>query len=208
MKTQKIKYKLPKTKYFSVEFPETITLSAGMSWTIPVTFRPVAKESYHDAMEFTTSFGKFNYPVIATLPEHVLEHPSTIDFALCPIREVAKKTFLLKNTGELSSYFEWDIQEPFSISKIKGILPPETSIPITVDFKPDDTSVYSAKAVCIFGDVDNWEESKETQVMKVEGMGKFSHFSVENKYFDIGEVTVDKSLEKKLVLKNESQVFF
>lgn len=108
----------------------------------------------------------------------------------------------------MSSYFEWDIQEPFSISPIKGILPPETSIPIPVDFKPDDASVFSAKAVCIFGDVDNWEESKETLVMKVEGMGKFSHFLVENKYFDFGEVTVDKSLEKKLVLKNEFQVFF
>lgn len=31
MKTQKIKYKLPKSKYFSVDFPETVTLSAGMS---------------------------------------------------------------------------------------------------------------------------------------------------------------------------------
>jgi hypothetical protein len=43
MKTQKIKYKLPQTRYFSMEFPETQTLSAGMSWTIPITFRPVAK---------------------------------------------------------------------------------------------------------------------------------------------------------------------
>ena len=43
MKTQKIKYKLPQTRYFSMEFPETQTLSAGMSWIIPITFRPVAK---------------------------------------------------------------------------------------------------------------------------------------------------------------------
>lgn len=26
-----------------MEFPETVTLSAGMSWTISITFRPVAK---------------------------------------------------------------------------------------------------------------------------------------------------------------------
>lgn len=43
MKTQKIKYKLPQTRYFSMEFPETQTLSAGMNWTVPITFRPVAK---------------------------------------------------------------------------------------------------------------------------------------------------------------------
>ena len=43
MKTQKIKYKLPHTRYFSMDFPETVTLSAGMSLTVPITFRPVAK---------------------------------------------------------------------------------------------------------------------------------------------------------------------
>ena len=46
MKTQKIKYKLPQTRFFSMEFPEFVTLSAGMSWNIPVTFRPVAKVSF------------------------------------------------------------------------------------------------------------------------------------------------------------------
>ncbi|KAI9324852.1 hypothetical protein BDR26DRAFT_964069 [Obelidium mucronatum] len=49
MKTQKIKYKLPKTKFFSMDFPETVTLSAGMSWTIPITFRPVAKVLINNA---------------------------------------------------------------------------------------------------------------------------------------------------------------
>lgn len=43
METQKIYYKLPKTRYFSLAFPEIQTLSAGMSWTIPITFRPIAK---------------------------------------------------------------------------------------------------------------------------------------------------------------------
>jgi hypothetical protein len=46
MKTQKIRYKLPKTRYFSMEFPKTVTLSAGMSWMIPITFRPLAKVSF------------------------------------------------------------------------------------------------------------------------------------------------------------------
>jgi hypothetical protein len=42
-KTQKIQYKLPSTKFFSMEFPKVMTLSAGMSWTVPITFRPVTK---------------------------------------------------------------------------------------------------------------------------------------------------------------------
>lgn len=45
MKTQKIRYTLPTTPFFSVEFPETITLSAGISCTISITFRPAQKVS-------------------------------------------------------------------------------------------------------------------------------------------------------------------
>ena len=41
--TQKISYVLPKSKIFSMEFPDVKTLSRGMTWTIPITFRPVAK---------------------------------------------------------------------------------------------------------------------------------------------------------------------
>ena len=40
-KSQRLKYKLPATKYFSMEFPETINLSPGMSQTVTITFRPV-----------------------------------------------------------------------------------------------------------------------------------------------------------------------
>eukprot|EP00002_Diphylleia_rotans_P038308 TRINITY_DN8696_c0_g1_i16.p2 TRINITY_DN8696_c0_g1~~TRINITY_DN8696_c0_g1_i16.p2 ORF type:complete len:101 (+),score=15.54 TRINITY_DN8696_c0_g1_i16:91-393(+) len=39
----KFKYKLPATRYFSLDFPETKILSAGMSCYIDVTFRPILK---------------------------------------------------------------------------------------------------------------------------------------------------------------------
>jgi hypothetical protein len=208
MKTQKIKYKLPKSKYFSVDFPETVTLSAGMSWTIPITFRPVAKESYMDVLEFTTTLGKFNVTIQATLPEHVLEFPGTIDFSFCPIQETAKKTFTLNNTGELTCYFEWDIPAPFFITSLTGTLEPEKSCQVTVEFKPKDASVFEAKAVCRFGDSANWERSKVVLGMNVNGIGKFSHLAVEGgcKEFDFGEVFVGKSSERKLILSNASSV--
>ena len=41
MKTQHLKYSLPSTKYFGMDFPETIVLSPGMSYSIPITFRPI-----------------------------------------------------------------------------------------------------------------------------------------------------------------------
>jgi len=42
-KTQKIKYCLPNSKIFLLDFPQTITLCAGMSASIPITFIPEEK---------------------------------------------------------------------------------------------------------------------------------------------------------------------
>ncbi|KAI8822927.1 uncharacterized protein EV422DRAFT_585444 [Fimicolochytrium jonesii] len=208
MKTQKIKYKLPQTRYFSMEFPETMTLSAGMSWTIPITFRPVAKENYHDVLEFATSFGKFYVPVKATLPEHVLDFPSTTDFSLCPIRETAKKTFLLTNTGELGSDFEWSIPRPFAISPRSGTMAPNAEISVTIDFKPEDASVFNATAVCTFGDRRHWESSKTAKAMGIHGIGKYSFLAIEGGQhtFDFGEVFVGKTVERRFVIWNYSAV--
>jgi hypothetical protein len=183
-----------------------MSIIKGMSWTIPITFRPVAKENYSDFLEFTTTLGKFNVSILATLPEHVLEFPGTIDFSFCPIRETAKKTFTLKNTGELTSFFNWDIPAPFYISAPTGMLLPEKSCQVTIEFKPKDASVFEAKAVCIFGDAAKM--SKIVMGMNVNGIGKFSHLAVEGgcKEFDFGEVFVGKSCERKLYLKNASAV--
>ncbi|KAJ3030918.1 UNVERIFIED_CONTAM: hypothetical protein HDU68_007279 [Siphonaria sp. JEL0065] len=208
MKTQKIKYKLPKTKFFSMDFPETVTLSAGMSWTIPITFRPVAKECYNDVIEFTTSFGRFYLPIKASLPEHILEYPSSIDFSLCPLKETAKQVFMLKNSGELDSSFEWEISKPFSISPRSGTLPAGQATNVTIEFKPDNASVFTANAICNFGDKSQWEKSKVTQSLTVYGIGKYSHISIEgnNREFNFGDVFVGKSLEKKFTLVNHSSV--
>lgn len=159
-------------------------------------------------IEFATSFGKFNVPVMATLPEHVLEFPKTTDFDLCPIRETASKTFVLKNTGELSSHYLWDIPKPFSIYPKEGHLAPGASTHVTIEFKPDNASVYTATAVCTFGDSNNWDRSKGSQAMTVYGIGKYSYISVADnqRMFDFGDVYATKSGEKKLILRNDSAV--
>jgi hypothetical protein len=94
------------------------------------------QECYNDVIEFTTSFGKFYLPIKATLPEHVLEFPESIDFSLCPVRETAKKIFTLRNIGELSSSYEWEISKPFSITPRGGTLPPGQSVAVTIEFRP------------------------------------------------------------------------
>ncbi|KAI8813741.1 hypothetical protein BJ742DRAFT_377453 [Cladochytrium replicatum] len=208
MKTQKMRYKLPQTRYFSMNFPETVTLSAGMSWTIPITFRPVAKESYTDTIEFTTSFGKFNLVVKATLPDHVLTFPNTINFELCPIKETAKTQFILRNDGELPSHFDWQLHEPFSISPKTGSLTPGSSVTMTVEFKPQDASVFTALGVCSYGAKTGQSKSTLTKAINVYGIGKYSHLSTAgNKTtFDFGEVFVGNMSEIRFSLENHSSV--
>lgn len=72
-KTLKVKYKLPATKYFSMEFPEPIKLSPGMSATVDVTFRPIKREQYEDFVEFTVPGGTFAVKICAFLPVVAVE---------------------------------------------------------------------------------------------------------------------------------------
>jgi cilia- and flagella-associated protein 65 len=102
-------------------------------------------------IEFSTSFGKFHLPIKASLPEHIIEFSDFIDFGLCPVRETAKKVFVMKNTGKLNTYFEYEIREPFSVYPSNGSLAPGTSCNITIDFKPKSACVLTAVLVCTFG---------------------------------------------------------
>ena len=47
---KKLKYALPKTRYFFMEYPETIILSPGMFKVIDVIFRPVEHDPYEDSI--------------------------------------------------------------------------------------------------------------------------------------------------------------
>lgn len=96
-------------------------------------------------IEFTTSFGKFNLPVRASLPEHSLAFPTKIEFGYCPIKETARRTFLLKNTGELATSFEWDINPPFRIEPNSGVLTPGSELRMTLEFMPLVRMIYAFK---------------------------------------------------------------
>ena len=50
-------FRVPSTRFFSTLYPQPIVLSAGTSYTLPVTFRPLEKAVYNDAIEVTASVG-------------------------------------------------------------------------------------------------------------------------------------------------------
>ncbi|KAJ3182506.1 hypothetical protein HDU85_002604 [Gaertneriomyces sp. JEL0708] len=210
MKTLKIRYNLPKTRYFSMNFPETVTLSAGMSWTVPVTFRPVAKENYSDAIEFITTLGRFFVPVKATLPEHVLQICDSVQFGCCPVREVAKQEVLIQNAGELKSAFEWNLEGSiFKITPERGVVEVGESITSIVEFLPQDASVYHATAVLVFGDrssINSWERSQISVPLRLSGVGKFSFLTGHPAVVDFGDIFVGRSVEKTVKITNAAVV--
>ena len=47
-------FRVPSSRFFTTIYPETIVLSAGTSFTLPVTFHPLEKNIYEDKIEFST----------------------------------------------------------------------------------------------------------------------------------------------------------
>ena len=131
-----------------------------------------------------------------------------IDFSFCPVRETCKKTFTLKNTGELASYYEWQITPPFIITTQTGELEPESSMQVTIEFKPNDASVFNAVAIIKYGDAENFDRDFQIKDLNIQGIGKFSHLSVEGyeNELDFGSVFIGRNSEKVIYLHNVSSV--
>lgn len=146
-------------------------------------------------------------PIKASLPEHVMEFPDTIDFGYCPIKETAKINFKLQNTGELTSFYEWSIEPPFFISPDCGQLEPGKSCSVLIEFKPKEANVISAVALCSFGLKEQWERTKAVKATKIHAISKYSHLIIDGeKTFDFGNVYVGSSVEKSIFLRNPSAV--
>ena len=197
-KPLKLKYKLPATKYFSMDFPEPIKLSPGMSFPVKVTFRPVKKETYDDYIEFITATGGFRIPIRATLPLVKMVVPAQLHFGYVPANELASKSFTIKNAGEIGIHYKWKLNEPFCIEPAEGYLDPKTSANVTATFKPEDASVFVASAVCTL------QDDERVASMKVVGVGMYSHISLETNIIDFDSVLVGHSATKVVRLSNHS----
>ncbi|XP_013412505.1 cilia- and flagella-associated protein 65-like [Lingula anatina] len=215
VKTQKLKYSAPSTRFFSTLYPKPIVLSAGTSFTLPVTFRPLEKNEYEDKIEFECTEGNFEVPIKAVLPKFEIALPELLNFQMCAVEDQIQLTFELKNTSELFTPFQWEVEDPFIIEPSEGALEPFTSCVLTATFKPKGASVYVAEAVCKYG-----AEFTEAQGLKLNGIGKYPHLLVSSvgkpveelnrddkeAVAHFGEIPVGKSVEKFVELHNLSPV--
>eukprot|EP00937_MAST-01D_sp_MAST-1D-sp2_P000336 g336.t1 len=219
-KTQKFKYKLPKTKFFSMAFPEAITLSPGMNAQIDVVFRPIKLEEYDDDILImihsvkagqSGAAGQFFVPVRARLAHLSLTADAGIDFGFCPTAELAERAFTLTNSGQLPATFAWDVAPPFTLAPTHGHLEPGEKVDVVTGVVPANASVLVSNAVCRFesaasagpasdADLDDREGSLTT---KLSAIGKYAHIELNQSYFDFGDVMIGSEGSEKVPVESE-----
>lgn len=172
IKTKKLHYKSPSSRFFTTLYPKPIVLSSGTSFTLPVTFRPLEKGHYEDCIEFETNEGIFSVPMKAVLPKADIAVPESLKFNMCAVKDCVQVVFQITNTSELVTNFHWKVLEPFSIVPESGTLSPQTSCNIKATFSPKAALVYEGTAVCSYS-----AEQKVpfTKHVRLEGIGKFPH---------------------------------
>ena len=94
------------------------------------------KKIYKEILPIDCSFGRFYINISSSIPKHAIEIPKKISFGYCPVNEVERKTFVLKNVGELTTTFEWKVCKPYCLIPDKGKIEPKKSIIVEVLFQP------------------------------------------------------------------------
>ncbi|CAG9465425.1 unnamed protein product [Pedinophyceae sp. YPF-701] len=195
----KIKYGLPSTRYFQMDFPEPVRLSPGMTATIPVIFCPTKLVPYSDAVQFNTTNGSFAIQLEGTLPEMDLQMPSELDFGYTPCLEPSRRHLRVRNVGRAPVSIQWKVPEPFQIEPAEGNIQPDRELVFNVVFEPPDSSVFSAAAVCMI-------RGGPSMVTRLAGIGKYPYLRLERSVLDFREVPPGTAAAADLHLVNASVV--
>jgi len=198
-----VKYKLPKSKYFSMRFPKPFTLSPGTHFNLDVTFRPLVAEEYTDFVEFKCETGMFRVPLSARLAKLQISAPSNINFGLCPTNEFVEKTLHISNAGQVDSTFNFHMEPPFSVTPQSGRVAAGKKQKFVCRFSPKDITVCVQSGGCVFNG------GEFTQAITLAGTGKYPFVQTSTEVVDFGDVVVGtaaSSLVKRVTLTNHSEV--
>ena len=208
-KAIKVKYKLPATKYFEMEFPEVIKLSPGMSIPVDVTFRPIKREQYDDFVEFKVAgCGSFRVKTQAPLPVLSLALPKTCDLGYGAVNELMRGDFEFANDGDVALEYEWRLDLPFTFEPKRGHLNPGQTARVRCEFTPTDATCAVATAACVVTPEHDFHDGGATCafVVDVRAIGKYPFIRLSEKDLDFGAVLVGKTAEKTVRLLNQSPV--
>ena len=195
----KIKYGLPASEYFALDFPESIKLSPGMSTTISVTFRPARDQPYEDTVPFRTQLGDFEVTLLGGMPLAALTIPDESDFGFAACFERSTKTLRMVATGRAPVKFHWQVPAPYAIYPPSGHLQTGEEANFTVAFTPPSASVFTSTALCVM-------EDGPTLVMKLRGIGKFAFVQPHVEQLSFGHLLPGTSTTQTITFTNQSPV--
>ncbi|XP_060049853.1 cilia- and flagella-associated protein 65-like [Erinaceus europaeus] len=176
LSTQKIKYRPPKTKFFFTVIPQPIFLSPGITFTLPIIFRPLEKKEYADQLWFEKEEGAFCVDLRATLPCHTLSCPQSLQLPACAVGDLTEAWFCLDNVGELPTFFTWETSSPFQMLPSTGLLEPSQSCRVKVTFQPTEAGILEVQATCWYG-----EDSKQRSSLELRAVAKCAQLLVRMK---------------------------
>lgn len=197
-----IRYKLPATKFFSMDFPKTITLSPGVGLSLDVMFRPIKNEEYDDFIQIKSESGAFRVPVRAKLASLHIEFPENVHFGSCPTNEIEQRTFVVENVGEVDANFAWKFTKPFWIEPARGSVPAKSKMTLTANYLPTEITVVVSTAWMVIN-------GKQEQKLTLSGTGKYPFLLASSKTIDFGWAqigTPKAKLTKTFQLTNHSEV--
>lgn len=208
---KKIKYKLPTTRFFSLAYPEVITLSPGVSTELDVIFRPVEANPYDDTIfiRVVNGTGGFHVSVRATIDKLIVKAPYGLDLGFCPTYQTTEEAFELTNSGEVDAPYRWEIPTGFAIEPSEGVIPAGEKALISVSVVPQEAVVMVSKAVCHIGEGVHAIIPEPVINTRLSAIGKYAYISVSDPALKWGEVLTGSSpasLRKEFVLRNTSVV--
>ncbi|XP_076858756.1 cilia- and flagella-associated protein 65 isoform X2 [Brachyhypopomus gauderio] len=207
-KMQKLSFRPPVSKCFTTLFPQTIVLSPGTSFSLPVTFHPLQKCEYVDSVEFRCKEGTFQVMLRAVVPHHALELPDAVQLPPCAVHHTSSSSFLLRNVSKLRTGFQWAVEPPFELSPVSGDLEPGGECKVSAVFRPEQALVYQAEASCMFG-----EDGESSTSVLLRGLSKYPHLQIISPdqedgcgLLEFGSVAIGSSVQKHFEIYNPSAV--
>nr|XP_046260401.1 cilia- and flagella-associated protein 65 isoform X2 [Scatophagus argus] len=214
-KLQKLHVRPPVSKFFTISIAQTVVLSPGTSFSMPVTFRPLQRCEYEDSIEFEGKDGSFQVCLRATIPCHALEVPDSVLLPLCAVQHSSHTTFHLRNVSKLQTCFQWECAPPFQLRPEQGLLKPGQECHITVVFQPQEALVYQQQAFCRFGE--DMDKAESCCAVLLEGLAKYPCLQLRSPgakdkkqdcgpVLHFGSVVVGQNLQKHFDIFNPSPV--
>ncbi|CAM6104682.1 unnamed protein product [Calypogeia fissa] len=199
-KVQILRWEPPVSPYFEVQFQEPhAKLGPMMTAAINIAFRPAALENYTSSIQFRTLRGQFVLNLKGLLPTINLGIPPAVDFEYGPVNDITEKTFLMKNTSDITVTYEWSVEPPFSIHPTQSTIQRGKSEMVYCRFQPTKAAAFSTMALCC-------TYLGVHAKLQLKGIGKYSFLAIPTPLLAFGEIVVRTTKEMMLVVTNISIV--